>query len=272
MNIVTGYRGEPHITSQAAQAFNQGTIGTGNYVFNIGEKFSATLVDVNTVTIADGEAIMQGCHFRIEPGESETANIANGTTGMNRKDLICARYTKDSATGIENVELVVIQGEESSSTATEPSYNTGDILDGDSPIDFPLYRVDLAGLTPTLVRLFSIRKSPATLVSSASGISPTSGSNNITFSEDPKQYSVFSFKISGEGMPGYAFWASDTVIRGSWVWVTDTPNEFWGVFGIDQISGKSGRLYFLRVYNKNNNALDTNKKLVELTGVCLAQG
>lgn len=157
MNIVTGYRGEPHITSQAAQAFNQGTIGTGNYVFNIGEKFSATLADVNTITIADGEAIMQGCHFRIEPGESETANIANGTTGMNRKDLICARYTKDSATGIENVELVVIQGEESSSTATEPSYNTGDILDGDTPIDFPLYRVDLSGLTPTLVKLFMIK-------------------------------------------------------------------------------------------------------------------
>lgn len=268
MNIVTGYRGEPHITSQAAQAFNQGTIGTGNYVFNIGEKFSATLADVNTVTIADGEAIMQGCHFRIEPGESETVNIANGTTGMNRKDLICARYTKDSATGIENVELVVIQGEESSSTATDPTYNTGDILDGDSPIDFPLYRVDLAGLTPTLVRLFSIRKSPATLVSSTSGIAVN---GTVTFAEDPKQYSLFTFKVSGMAMTGYASWVSGTEIRGMMVWVTGTPNVFWIVFGINNISGTTGTLSFLEAFNKNNNALET-RTLTELTGVCLAQG
>lgn len=269
MNIVTGYRGEPHITSQAAQAFNQGTIGTGNYVFNIGEKFSATLADVNTVTIADGEAIMQGCHFRIEPGESETANIANGTTGMNRKDLICARYTKDSATGIENVELVVIQGEESSSTATEPSYNTGDILDGDSPIDFPLYRVDLAGLTPTLVRLFSIRKSPATLVSSSSGIA---AGGAVTFAEDPKLFTLFSFKVSGMEMTGYASWVNDTAIRGMMTWVTTTPNVFEVVFEINNISGKSGTLNFLNSYNKNNNSLESDRKLTNITGICLEQG
>lgn len=268
MDIVTGYRGEPHITSQAAQAYNQATVGTGNYVFNIGEKFSATLADVNTVTIADGEAIMQGCHFRIEPGESETANIANGTTGMNRKDLICARYTKDSVTGIENVELVVIQGEESSSTATAPTYNTGDIMDGDSPIDFPLYRVDLAGLTPTLVRLFSIRKSPATLVSSASGIAVN---GSVTFAEDPKLYTLFTFKVSDMAMTGYASWVSDTEIRGMMVWVTTTPNCFYIIFAITSISGLTGTLTTLNSFNKNDNALET-RKLTNLTGVCLAQG
>ena len=157
MRIVTGYRATPHISSNDIQGFNQGVVGTGNYVFNVGTKFDANLTDVNTVTIADGEGVLQGAHFRIDPGESETVNIANGTTGMNRKDLICARYTKNATTGIEDVQLVVIQGEESSSTATEPDYNTGDILDGDTPIDFPLYRVDLSGLTPTLVKLFMIK-------------------------------------------------------------------------------------------------------------------
>ena len=155
MNIVTGYRGEPHITSNAAQAFNQGVVGAANYVLNVGQKFEADLTDVNTVTIADGEGLLQGAHFRIDPGESETVNIANGTVDMNRIDLICARYTKNATTGIEDVQLVVIQGEESASTPTEPTYNTGDILDGDTPIDFPLYQVELEGLTPTLTALFS---------------------------------------------------------------------------------------------------------------------
>lgn len=156
MRIVTGYKGEPHISSNDMQGFNQGVVGTGDYVFNIGQKFAATLDDVNTVTIEDGEGIMQGVHFRIAPGQSETVNIANGTTGTYRKDLICARYTKDSVTGIEDVSLVVIQGEETSSTPTAPTYNTGDILGGDSPVDFPLYEVSLSGLTPSLTRKFNI--------------------------------------------------------------------------------------------------------------------
>ena len=155
MRIVTGYRGQPHISSNDQQGLNQGVVGSGNYVFDVGQKFSATLTDVNTVMISDGEGILQGVHFRIEPGESETVNIANGTVDMNRIDLICARYTKNATTGIEDVSLVVIQGEESASTPTEPTYNTGDILDGDTPIDFPLYQVELEGLTPTLTALFS---------------------------------------------------------------------------------------------------------------------
>lgn len=154
MRIVTGYRGQPHISSNDQQGLNQGVVGSGNYVFDVGQKFSATLTDVNTVTISDGEGILQGVHFRIEPGESETANIANGSTGMKRLDLICARYTKNTITGIEDVQLVVIQGEEDDTEATAPDYNEGDILTGDTIVDFPIYEVSLDGLTPTLTALF----------------------------------------------------------------------------------------------------------------------
>lgn len=155
MRIVTGYRGEPHITSNATQAFNQGTVGSGNYVFNVGQKFEADLTNVNTVTISDGEGIMQGVHFRIDPGDSETVNIANGTVDMYRIDLICARYTKNTITGIEDVQIVVIQGEEDDTEATAPDYNEGDILTGATIVDFPLYEVSLDGLTPSLTALFS---------------------------------------------------------------------------------------------------------------------
>lgn len=156
MKIVTGYRGEPHITSNAAQAFNQAIFGSANYVLNIGNKFSAELTNVNTVTVSDGEGVIQGVHFRIEPGESETINITNGSAGSSRIDLICARYTKDSSTGIEDVSLVIIPGEPAESDPEVPEYNTGDILTGASPVDFPLYQVTLTGLTPTLSTLWDL--------------------------------------------------------------------------------------------------------------------
>ena len=153
MNIVTGYTGSPHVTSNAAQAFHQGIFGQFNTVLEVGSKFSAELTDVNTVTFSDGEGVIQGVHFRIDPGTTETVNISNGTTGYKRNDLICARYTKNAVTGVEDVSLVVIDGTPDETTATDPTVNTGDILTGDSPVDFPLYRVSFDGLTPTLTRL-----------------------------------------------------------------------------------------------------------------------
>lgn len=156
MNIVTGYTGTPHVTSNAAQAFNMGIFGVGEYVLAVPDTFAATLTDANTVTIGSGEGVMQGVHFRIDPGQTEAVNIDNGTSGKNRIDLICARYTKDPVTGIEDVSLVVIKGNESTGSPTEPSHNQGIILTGGSPIDFPLYKVTLTGLTPALTQLFTV--------------------------------------------------------------------------------------------------------------------
>ena len=163
MKIVTGYTGQPHITSNAAQAFNQGVFGFGNFVLDVlsvwGNHFAATLTDANTVTIQDGDGIIQGVHFRIDPGTTEAVTISNGTSGYNRKDLICARYTKNAITGVEDVSLVVLEGTPNASTATAPTWNTGSILNGDSPVDFPLYEVSLSGLTPTLTALFDVTPS-----------------------------------------------------------------------------------------------------------------
>ena len=77
MKIITGYTGTPHVTSNAAQGFNQGVIGSGNYMLDVGNKFAAVLTDATTVTISDGEGVMQGVHFRIDPGTSESVTIQN---------------------------------------------------------------------------------------------------------------------------------------------------------------------------------------------------
>lgn len=156
MRIVTGHTGEPHITSNDQMGLHQGIVGTGNYVLNVGEKFAATLTNANTVSISDGEGVMQGVHFRVLPGTVDTVSIDNGTTGYNRIDLICARYTKTEGTGIESVEWAVVKGTPTASTPAEPEYNEGDILGGDLIADFPMFKVTFNGITPSLSNLTNL--------------------------------------------------------------------------------------------------------------------
>ena len=147
MKIVTGYGGEPHITAADDQALHLATVGGGNIVFDVRNKFAATVVNNNQVRIADGEGMIQGVHFRIDTGTYDYVDIENGASGKNRKDLIVARYTKDSGTGVESVALAVIKGTAATGTASEPSYNTGTIATGSLIVDFPLYVVNISELT-----------------------------------------------------------------------------------------------------------------------------
>ena len=159
MKIVTGYRGEPHITSQDHQSFYQGVFGRQMYVLGTGNEFEAQLTDTNTITVSDGDGIMQGCHFRIDLGEEENIVMQPGSSGMYRNDLLVARYTKDAATGVEDVSLVTITGTPSEGTPSVPSYNTGEIVNGET-VDFPLYRVHFSGFTiDDIVPLFFIMPS-----------------------------------------------------------------------------------------------------------------
>lgn len=148
LDLVTGYKGTAHITAEDVGAFNAGIFGSGEYVLNSGNKFSASLTSNNTVKILDGDLVMQGRHITLKKDTFEEVTIENGESGMNRIDLIVARYTKDSNTGVENVAFAVIKGTPTSSTATEPEYTTGDILSGDCTLhEMPLYKVSLSGLT-----------------------------------------------------------------------------------------------------------------------------
>lgn len=148
LNLVTGYKGTPHITAEDVGAFNAGFVGAGEYVLNTGNKFAASLTSNNIVKILDGDLIIQGRHITLKKDTFEEVTIENGESGKNRIDLIVARYTKDSDTGIENAEFVVIKGTATAGTAIEPECTVGDILSGDCTLhEMPLYRISLSGLT-----------------------------------------------------------------------------------------------------------------------------
>ncbi len=147
MNIITGYRAEPHVTSQQERDTNAAVFGTGTYIVNLGSKLAASIISANEIQIADGMVIAEGCSAVVDKGTSESLTIESGSQGMLRIDLIVARYSKNAGTGVEDMQLTVITGTPASSSPATPSYNTGSIANGDVLVDFPLYRVDIDGIT-----------------------------------------------------------------------------------------------------------------------------
>lgn len=145
MDIVTGHVGSAHVTSWQDRDLNQGIFGSGTYILGVGSKLAATIISNNEIDIADGVLVMQGCQGVIQKGTYQAMTIDNGSAGMKRYDLICAEYTKVG--GVEDLDLVVVKGTPSSSTPSDPSVTSGDIQNGDSPVQVPIYRVSLNGLT-----------------------------------------------------------------------------------------------------------------------------
>ena len=151
MNIIWGYKADPHITAQQLRNTYIGIFGDGTFILDVGSALAATVVSATEVQIADGVMVAQGCTASIENGVSESLVIANGTQGMLRRDLIVAQYTKNSGTGVENMSLAVKTGTPAASNPATPSYTTGSIADGDTLVEFPLYQVNLDGISITSV-------------------------------------------------------------------------------------------------------------------------
>ena len=202
MNIITGYRGEPHITSAQDRAGNQGAYGTGSYVLNVGSKLAATIASANEIRIADGALCHQGCLANIDAGTYDSVAINNGTQGMNRIDRIVARYTKNTETNVESLNLVVIQGTAVSGTPSAPAYKTGNIQNGNSPVDMPLYQVRLTGVTvASVTREFDYVRTQKELDAAVSSLN----------SKIESLYVVRTVTCPGDGTSGSHYFDTPTV-------------------------------------------------------------
>lgn len=156
MKIVTGRTGAAHVTSADDGARNAGIIGTGKYIFDIGNNFAYEIISNNLIRVKDGYGINQGRQFGIEHADYEECEIDNGLQGVKRTDLIVAKYKRDSLTGLESVTIAVIKGTSGDNYA-DPEYVEGNIINGDDEDDFLLYRVKINGLAIEKVeRMFSI--------------------------------------------------------------------------------------------------------------------
>lgn len=161
LHLVTGYAGTPHVASSDQGSFHEAFIRSGQFVLDVGAKFSASIVTNNQIRVNDGEIMMQGRYVKLTPGAYVDLTIENGAQGYLRNDLVVARYTKNADTGIEECNLVVIKGTPAETNPSDPEYTTGIInANGALQNDLPLYRVSLSGLVlEGLTALFETEKS-----------------------------------------------------------------------------------------------------------------
>lgn len=169
MNIITGYRNEPHVTSQQLRNTYISIFGSDAKILDVGSKMAVTVISANEVEIADGQLVCEGCTAEIAHGTTESMPIENGRQGMKRIDLIVARYARNSGTAVESMELMVIKGTSAASNPAVPEYNTGSIADGDTPVDFPIYQVNIDGISITSVDALVDTVSVPSMIESAVG-------------------------------------------------------------------------------------------------------
>lgn len=149
MELVTGRAGSPHITSQQDRQKHQGIWGDGAYILATGNQLEPQVQSSNKILIKDGALMFQGALFSVKVGTTDEITINNGNQGMQRKDLVVARYTYDSAQQKESAEWVVIQGEPAASNPVAPSGTSGNIQEGDATVDCPFMIVNLDGINVT---------------------------------------------------------------------------------------------------------------------------
>lgn len=154
MEIVIGYHGEEHVTAGQLGRIVAGLAGTGSYVLGTQDKLAATMKTANQIEIATGDIVINGRAATVETPELLT--VDSGATGQKRNDLVVARYEKDDSSSVESVSLKVVKGTPVDyGDPVDPEIEDGSILDQDSPVEVPLWRIPIDGLAPgTPVKLF----------------------------------------------------------------------------------------------------------------------
>lgn len=214
LHLVTGFAGEPHVTSADQGSLFEALIRKGQFVMEAGANFAASIVTNNKIRVSDGELMIQGRHVKLTPGAYVDLTIENGAQGYLRYDLIVARYTRNSVNGIEECSLVVLKGTPAESNPSNPQYTTGNLnAEGALQHDFPLYRVPISGLNIGEIEpLFGpqkpvfdsmLRLTGGTMSGNiAMGGKKITGLGNPTADGDavPLKYAIENFAPSGYGL------------------------------------------------------------------------
>lgn len=156
--LITGYWGEPHVTSENDRGINAGIFGTGKFVLPVGERFRAEYIGNNTIRMYDGKLIDNGAAAGIPAGRYVDLLISETGQGKKRNDLIVFQYSKDSSTLVESGAFVVIKGAETTETPTDPALTNNNLLSDEATLDhMALWRVSVSGtVISTPVQLFDV--------------------------------------------------------------------------------------------------------------------
>ena len=143
--LVTGFTGQD-VTASLDAHMHAAMVGADSYVTALGSQLAASIVDANTIRLADGALFFQGLFACIPTGQTADVALESGSQGQNRLDLIGFQYTKDVTTGQEQGTFVALKGTPVAGTPEPPAYTAGDCLSGAVSAFLPLYLVRLTGI------------------------------------------------------------------------------------------------------------------------------
>ena len=152
MKIVSGRTGLPHVTSQQFRQMLEGIIGQGSYIITSGENLKPELSSNNLLKIRSGMMAHHGCISCVDIGTYDEVTLTNGSQGMKRIDLIVNRYTRNAETEVENCSWKVIQGKPVASNPAVPAYTSGNLQNGDTVDECPVFEVHFDGINVTEVK------------------------------------------------------------------------------------------------------------------------
>lgn len=152
MKIVSGRTGLPHVTSQQFRQMLEGIIGQGSYIITSGENLKPELSSNNLLKIRSGMMAHHGCISCADIGTYDEVTLTNGSQGMKRIDLIVNRYTRNAETEVENCSWKVIQGKPVASNPAVPAYTSGNLQNGDTVDECPVFEVHFDGINVTEVK------------------------------------------------------------------------------------------------------------------------
>ena len=152
MELVTGRKGEAHVTSQQDRMLHQGIFGVEAYILNTGKKLRPEVQSSNEIRIRDGALMVQGALSCVKINTYDSITIQNGTQGMKRIDLVVWQYAYNAENDTEYSEWNVIQGTPDEIEPHMPEYIQGDIQSGDNFVQVPYLAVHLDGINITEVR------------------------------------------------------------------------------------------------------------------------
>lgn len=152
MKIVSGRTGSPHVTSQQFRQMLEGIIGQGSYIITSGENLKPELSSNNLLKIRSGMMAHHGCISCVDIGTYDEVTLTNGSQGMKRIDLIVNRYTRNAETEVENCSWKVIQGKPVASNPAVPAYTSGNLQNGDTVDECPVFEVHFDGINVTEVK------------------------------------------------------------------------------------------------------------------------
>lgn len=149
MELVTGRKGSPHVTSQQDRMLNQGIFGEGSYILATGQQLEPQVQSSNEIRIRDGAIMAQGALGCIKVNTYDSVTIQNGNQGMKRIDLICWQYTYDAEQDVESASWVVVQGTPAETDPEVPAHTEGNIQEGDTLVQIPVFAVNIDGINVT---------------------------------------------------------------------------------------------------------------------------